>query len=109
MQEEKGRRTELEHRVEDIFGKLPTTVQGSEIPVEEKIDRIVHAIDQYQKEIETLCGQIRPTNPPTVKKKRKQEATTQLQKLEKQVSTAVDLLDKATQLWKKLEEDPQVQ
>jgi hypothetical protein len=46
-QEEKGRRTELEHRVEDIFGKLPTTLQGSEIPVEEKIDRIAHAIDQY--------------------------------------------------------------
>jgi hypothetical protein len=46
-QEEKGCRTELERRVEDIFGKLPTTAQGSEIPTEEKIDRIVHAIDQY--------------------------------------------------------------
>jgi hypothetical protein len=42
--------------VEDIFRKLPTTVQGSELPAVEKIDRIVHAIDQYQKEIETLHG-----------------------------------------------------
>jgi len=52
--------------VEDIFKKLPTTVQGSELPAEEKIDQIAHAIDKYQKEIETLCGQIRPTTPPTV-------------------------------------------
>jgi hypothetical protein len=83
IQEEKGCRTELEHRVEDIFGKLPTTTQGSELPVAEKIDRIAHAIDQYQKEIETLHGQIRPTTPPAVKEQRKQEATTQLQELEK--------------------------
>jgi hypothetical protein len=69
--------------VEDIFRKLPTTVQGSELPAVEKIDRIVHAIDQYQKEIETLHGQIRPTNPPAVKEQRKQEATVQLQELEK--------------------------
>lgn len=33
----------------------------------------------------------------------------QLQELEKQVSTATDLLDIATQLWTKLEEDPRVQ
>jgi chromosome segregation ATPase len=56
MQEAKGHITELERRVEDIFGKLPTTAQGSELPVAEQINRIVHAIDQYQKEIETLSG-----------------------------------------------------
>jgi polyhydroxyalkanoate synthesis regulator protein len=33
----------------------------------------------------------------------------QLQELEKQVSTAANLLDKAMQLWTRLEEDPQVQ
>jgi hypothetical protein len=33
----------------------------------------------------------------------------QLQELEKQVSTLAKLLDKASQLWTKLEEDPQVQ
>jgi predicted nucleic acid-binding Zn-ribbon protein len=33
----------------------------------------------------------------------------QLHELEKHVSTATDLLDKATQLWTKMEEDPQVQ
>jgi hypothetical protein len=108
-QEEKECMNELECRVEDIFGKLPTTAQGSELPATEKIDQIVQAIDQYQKEIKTLCGQIRPTTPPAVKVQRKQEATVQLQELEKQVSTAADLLDKAAQLWTKLEEDPQVQ
>jgi len=40
MQEEKERRIELEHRVEDIFGKLPTTAQGSELPTKENIDQI---------------------------------------------------------------------
>ena len=33
----------------------------------------------------------------------------QLQELEKQVNMAANLLDKATQIWTRLEEDPQVQ
>jgi hypothetical protein len=33
----------------------------------------------------------------------------QIQEMEKQVSTTADLLDKAAQLWTRLEEDPQVQ
>jgi hypothetical protein len=40
-----------------------------------------------------------------VKEKRKQEATTQLQEIEKQASIAANLFDKETQLWTKLEED----
>jgi hypothetical protein len=40
MQEEKECRNELERRVEDIFGKLPTTAQGSELPAAENIDQI---------------------------------------------------------------------
>jgi hypothetical protein len=44
-----------------------------------------------------------------VKEKRKQESTVQLQEMEQQVSTAAKLLDKAVQLWTRLEEDPQVQ
>jgi hypothetical protein len=43
-QEEKGCRTELECRVEDIFGKLPTTAQGSELPVVENIDQIAQEL-----------------------------------------------------------------
>lgn len=54
MQEENERRNELELRVEDIFGKFPTTVQGSELLAAEKIDQITQEIDQYEKE--TLCG-----------------------------------------------------
>jgi hypothetical protein len=38
---------EKECRVEDIFGKLPTTTQGSELLVAEKIDQIAQAVDQY--------------------------------------------------------------
>jgi hypothetical protein len=67
MREEKGRRNELDRRVEDIFGKLPTTAQGSELPMAEKIDQIAQAINQYQKEIETLRGHIIPTTPPSIK------------------------------------------
>jgi hypothetical protein len=44
-----------------------------------------------------------------MKEQRKQEATTQLQEIEQQVSTTTNLFDKATQLWTRLEEDPQVQ
>ena len=33
----------------------------------------------------------------------------QIQEMEKQISTTADLLDKAVQLWTRLEEDPQVQ
>jgi hypothetical protein len=95
--------------VEEFFWKLPTTTQGSELPSAEKIDQIAQEIDQYQKKIETLHGQIRPTTPPPVKEKRKQEAEMQLQELEKQISMAANLLDKEKQLWTRLEEDPQVQ
>jgi hypothetical protein len=42
--------------VEEVFGKLPTTSQGNELPAVEKIDQIAQAIDQYQKEIKTLRG-----------------------------------------------------
>jgi hypothetical protein len=44
-----------------------------------------------------------------VKEQRKQKATMQLRELEQQVSIATELLDKATQLWTRLEEDPHVQ
>jgi hypothetical protein len=44
-----------------------------------------------------------------VKEQRKKEATAQLQEMEQQVSIAAELLDKAAQLWTRLEEDPQVQ
>jgi hypothetical protein len=65
-----------------IFEKLPNTMQGNELPVAEKIDQIEQAIEQYQKELETLRENLTPTTPPAVKEKRKQEATTQLQEIE---------------------------
>jgi FtsZ-binding cell division protein ZapB len=69
-----------------IFEKLPSTAQGNELPVAEKIDQIVQAIDQYQKEIENLREQLTPTTPPAVKEQRKQEATMQLQEIEQQLA-----------------------
>ena len=39
-QEEKECINELERRVEEIFGKLPTTAQGNELPDIENIDQI---------------------------------------------------------------------
>jgi hypothetical protein len=38
--EEKEHRNELECRVEEIFGKLPTTAQGNELLAAKKIDQI---------------------------------------------------------------------
>jgi chromosome segregation ATPase len=98
----------LEQKVAGTYEKIPQAAQSEEITAAENIDRIAQAIDQYQKEIENLREQLIPTTPPAVKEQRKQEATTQLQEIEQQVSTTTDLFDKATQLWTRLEEDQQV-
>jgi hypothetical protein len=54
--EEKECKNELEHKVEESFRKLPTTVKGNELSAIEKIDQIVQEIDQYQNEIKNLHG-----------------------------------------------------
>jgi hypothetical protein len=69
----------------------------------------VHTIDQYRQEIENLQEQLIPTTPLEVKEKRKQEEAGKMEEMEWKVNAAVDLFDKATQLWKKLEEDQKVQ
>ena len=99
----------MERRVEEIFGKLPTTTQGNELPAAKNIDQIAQAIDRYKKEIEGLQEQLTPKNPLIVKEKRKQEETTQLQETKHQVRTAAEFFNKAVQLWTRLDEDPQVQ
>jgi FtsZ-binding cell division protein ZapB len=66
-QEETECRNELERRVGEIFGKLPSTAQGNELPAAEKIDQIAQAIARYQKEIEDLREQLTPTTPPSSK------------------------------------------
>jgi hypothetical protein len=44
-----------------------------------------------------------------MKEKRKEDTVEQLQEIEQHVSTITEFFDQATQLWKKLEEDQQVQ
>jgi hypothetical protein len=95
--------------VGEIFGKVPSTAQGNELPVAENIDQITQAISRYQKEIKDLREQLTLTTPSLVKEQMRHVATTQIQKIEKQVSTTTDFLDKEAQLWIRLEEDPQVQ
>jgi hypothetical protein len=56
-----------------IFEKLPSTMEGNELPVAGKIDRIAQTIDQYQKEIENIHEQLTPTTPPEMTDQRKQE------------------------------------
>jgi hypothetical protein len=53
-QKEMEKNNELECRVGEIFGKLPNTTEGNELPSIEKIDQIAQAIVQYQKEIKDL-------------------------------------------------------
>jgi uncharacterized coiled-coil DUF342 family protein len=108
-QEERERVNGLEQKVVGTYEKIPKTAQRAELTTTEKIDQIVQAIDQYQQEIENLHEQLTPTTPPEVREQRKQEATKQIQEIERQVSATADLFDKATQLWMKLEEDQQVQ
>jgi hypothetical protein len=47
--------------------------------------------------------------PLEVKEQRKQEAASQIDEMEKQISAATGLFDRAVQLWTTLEEDEQVQ
>jgi conjugal transfer/entry exclusion protein len=47
-----------------VFEKPPSTLQGNELLVARKIDQIAQAIDQYQKEIENLREQLKPTVVP---------------------------------------------
>jgi hypothetical protein len=68
----------LKQKVKGTYKKIPQATQREEITATKKIDQIVQAIYQYQKEIENLREQLTPTTPPTVKDQRKQEATTQL-------------------------------
>jgi hypothetical protein len=65
----------LEQKLAETYEKIPKTTQRDELPATEKIDQIAQTIDQYQKEIENLCEQLKPTTPPEVREKRKQEAT----------------------------------
>jgi hypothetical protein len=69
----------------------------------------VQTIDQYRQKIENLWEQLIPTTPLEVKEQRKQEATGKMEEMELQVNAIVDLFDRETQLWIKLEEDQQVQ
>jgi hypothetical protein len=69
----------------------------------------VKTIDQYRQEIENLKKKLIPTTPLEVKEQRRQEATRQMEEMERQVSTTIDLFDRATQVWKTLEEDEHVQ
>jgi hypothetical protein len=71
----------------------------------QKIDQIVQTIDQYRQEIENLREQLIPTTPPEVKEQRKHEAVGKMEEMERQVSATVDLFDRETQLWTKMEED----
>jgi hypothetical protein len=57
--------------VGEIFGKLPSTVQGNELPAAEQINQIVQGIDQYKKEIENLREHLTPETPREVKEQRK--------------------------------------
>jgi DNA repair exonuclease SbcCD ATPase subunit len=107
--DEKYHMDRLEQGLVVAYDKIPKSAQTTELTTMQKIDQIVQTIDQYRQEIEHLREQLIPTTPPEVKEKRKQEATTQIEEMERQVRAAVDLFDKATQLWTKLEEDQQVQ
>jgi hypothetical protein len=64
--------------VAGTYEKITQTAQGEEITGLEKIDQIVQAIDQYQKEIDNLLEEITPTTAPVVKEKRKKEVVEQL-------------------------------
>jgi hypothetical protein len=91
------------------YDKIPKSTQKIELTTMQEIDQIVQTINQYRQEIESLSEHLIPTTPPKVKEQRKQQAATQMEEMEQQVRAVADLFDKAVQLWKKQEEDQQVE
>jgi FtsZ-binding cell division protein ZapB len=74
--------------IESIIAQVaePNTMQN--------IDNIVQTIDQYRQEIENLKEKRIPTTPLEVKEQRRQEATRQMDEMERQFSAVVDLFDR---------------
>jgi hypothetical protein len=107
--DEKDRTDRLEQGVAVAYDRIPKREQIAEPMTTQKIDQIVQTIDQYRLEIENFREQLIPTISPEVKEQRKQEATGQMDEMERQVNAVVELFDRAAQPWKKLEEDQQVQ
>jgi hypothetical protein len=106
---EKYRTNRLEKGLALVYDIIPKSVQIEEPMMTQKIDQIVQTINQYMKDIENLQEQLIPTTPLEVKEQRKQEVAGKMEKMELQVNVVVDLFDRATQIWIKLEEDQQVQ
>jgi hypothetical protein len=61
----------LDHKLTVAYEKIPKNAQTAKVMVTQKIDHIVHIIDQYQEEIEHFMEHITPTTPLEVKKQRK--------------------------------------
>jgi predicted nucleic acid-binding Zn-ribbon protein len=60
----------LEERLEEVFQKIPESALAGEISVEEKLQKIMQAMDGYKQEIRELVEKITPTTPPKVRTER---------------------------------------
>jgi archaellum component FlaC len=92
-----------------VYNHIPDNVQVEKKRAEEKLNLIAKTIDQYRQEIEELKEKLNTVTPMKVREQRKLEVAIQINEMEKQVSAVEELFDQATQLWKMIEEDEQVQ
>jgi hypothetical protein len=65
----------LEEILEEVFQTIPESALAGEINAEEKLQKIVQAMDGYKQEIRELVEKMTPTTPPEVRTEREQQAT----------------------------------
>jgi predicted nucleic acid-binding Zn-ribbon protein len=58
----------MEQHVEEVFKIIPNNVQEGNIPIEEKIENITHAMEAYKSHIAELTERLAPNTTPEVRK-----------------------------------------
>jgi hypothetical protein len=66
-------------------------------------------LEDYKKEIEELKEKLTPTTPLEFVDEREQQASLQVEMMQKEVEKVTQLFDRTSQLWTMLEEDDKVQ
>jgi hypothetical protein len=74
----------LEQKLKEVFTKILDNTQAAMSSVEEQIQIITHTLEDYKKDIEELKENLRPSTPPEVIVEREQQASLQVEMIEKE-------------------------
>jgi oligoendopeptidase F len=107
--EEKQRMEKIEQRLEEVFKTIPDNAQAEELSTEEKIQKIVQAMESYRQEITDLEEKVIPSTPPEIKAQREQQVVEYTENIEGEINIMEELYNSTTQMWTELQEDEKIQ